>query len=80
MLTSYDPQQTAQMDVESRARQSLGVSMVVLAIEQRHPSGGVLVDVSCSKGKLWSFVGDRTERYIGYQKGGISQFISHLIF
>ncbi len=71
MLTSYDQKHSAQMDVESRARQSLGASsdliyqMVAQAIAQRHPGGGVLVDVGCGNGKLWSFVGDRTERYIG---------------
>ncbi len=40
MLTSYDQKHSAQMDVESRARQSLSASMVALAIAQRHPSGG----------------------------------------
>ncbi|BAZ32289.1 hypothetical protein NIES4074_47910 [Cylindrospermum sp. NIES-4074] len=57
--------------VENRARQSLGASsdpvyqMVARTVAQRHSGGGVLVDVGCGNGKLWSFVGDRGERYIG---------------
>ena len=45
--------------------------MVAQAIAQRDPSGGVLVDVGCGNGKLWSFVGDRTERFFGSKKRGI---------
>jgi hypothetical protein len=60
MITSHDMGQTGQMDVEARARQSQGASsnaiyeMVARAIAQRHPGGGVLVDVGCGAGKLWS--------------------------
>ncbi|MFQ4146231.1 class I SAM-dependent methyltransferase [Chlorogloeopsis sp. ULAP02] len=59
-----------QINVENRARQSLGSSsdpiyqMVARTVAQRHP-GGVLVDVGCGRGKLWSFVRDRFDRYIG---------------
>ncbi|MFM7574347.1 MAG: class I SAM-dependent methyltransferase [Snowella sp.] len=65
------------MDVEERAKQSLGGSsdpvyqMVNRAISQLN-SGGVLVDVGCGSGRLWSFVGDhavslrdRVDRYFG---------------
>jgi SAM-dependent methyltransferase len=68
-----------QMDVEVRAQQSQGASnnaiyeMVAKALAERHSRGGVLVDVGCGTGNLWSFVcgkqshteGDRTDRYIG---------------
>jgi 2-polyprenyl-3-methyl-5-hydroxy-6-metoxy-1,4-benzoquinol methylase len=58
------------MDVEERARQSQGGSsdpiyqMVAKSIAQLN-SGGVLVDVGCGSGRLWSFVGDRVDRYLG---------------
>lgn len=67
MISSYDNRQM----LENRARQSLGASsdpvyqMVARTVAQRHPSGSVLVDVGCGSGKLWSFVGDRFDRYIG---------------
>lgn len=57
--------------VETRARQSLGSSstpvyqMVAKAIAQQHPGGGVLVDVGCGAGNLWSYVKDKCDRYIG---------------
>lgn len=57
--------------VEMRARQSHGASsdpvylMVARAIAKHHPGGGVLLDVGCGSGKLWSFVRDRCDRYIG---------------
>ena len=71
MITSYNTGQTGQMDVETRARQSQGASsnaiyeMVARAIAQRHAGGGVLVDVGCGGGNLWSFVCAHFERYIG---------------
>ncbi len=71
MITSYNTGQTGQMDVETRARQSQGASsnaiyeMVARAIAQRHPGGGVLVDVGCGAGNLWSHVCERCDRYIG---------------
>ena len=51
-------------NVAERAKQSLGGSsdpvyqMVNRAISQLN-SGGVLVDVGCGSGRLWSFIGDR---------------------
>ena len=57
--------------VEDRARRSLGSSgdaiyrMVARAVEARHPGGGTLVDVGCGSGKLWPFVRDRFDRYVG---------------
>ncbi|HEX6748143.1 MAG TPA: class I SAM-dependent methyltransferase [Longimicrobium sp.] len=60
-----------QPGVEERARQSLGSSgeaiyrMVADAIAARHAGGGTLVDVGCGSGKLWPFVRDRFERYVG---------------
>jgi 2-polyprenyl-3-methyl-5-hydroxy-6-metoxy-1,4-benzoquinol methylase len=57
-------------NVAERAKQSLGGSsdpvyqMVAKALNQLN-SGGVLVDVGCGSGRLWSFVGDRVDRYLG---------------
>ena len=57
-------------NVAERAKQSLGGSsdpvyqMVAKALNQLN-SGGVLVDVGCGSGKLWSFVSDRVDRYFG---------------
>ncbi|WP_016877373.1 class I SAM-dependent methyltransferase [Chlorogloeopsis fritschii PCC 9212] len=70
-MISFDGgKQIAVENIENRARQSLGSSsdpvyqMVARTLAQRH-SGGVLVDVGCGKGKLWSFVSDRFDRYVG---------------
>lgn len=65
------------MDVEERAKQSLGGSsnpvyqMVARTLKSVN-AGGVLVDVGCGSGRLWSFVGDRQaalcdriNRYLG---------------
>lgn len=38
--------------------------MVVRTLAQRHPGGGVVVDIGCGSGK-WSFVSDRFDYYIG---------------
>jgi 2-polyprenyl-3-methyl-5-hydroxy-6-metoxy-1,4-benzoquinol methylase len=71
MISSNDSQQIVQPDVENRAQKSLGASsdpiyqMVAKTLVQRHPGGGVLLDIGCGSGKLWSFVGDRCDRYIG---------------
>lgn len=57
-------------NVAERAKQSLDGSsdpvyqMVNRAITQLN-SGGVLVDVGCGSGRLWSFLGDRVDRYSG---------------
>jgi 2-polyprenyl-3-methyl-5-hydroxy-6-metoxy-1,4-benzoquinol methylase len=57
--------------VEERARASLGASgeaiyrMVAAAIAARHPGGGTLLDVGCGSGRLWPFVRDRFDRYVG---------------
>jgi len=70
---------TGQMDVEVRAIQSKGASnnaiyeMVAKALTECHSGGGVLVDVGCGTGNLWSFVCGKqshaeaysTDRYIG---------------
>jgi 2-polyprenyl-3-methyl-5-hydroxy-6-metoxy-1,4-benzoquinol methylase len=56
--------------VTERAKQSLGGSsdpvyqMVARAMNQLN-SGGVLVDVGCGSGRLWSFISDRVDRYLG---------------
>ncbi len=71
MIASHDIGKTGQMDVETRARLSVGASsaaiyeMVARAVAQRHAGGGVLVDVGCGKGNLWPFVRERFDRYIG---------------
>ncbi len=57
--------------VHSRAGQSLGISdaaiylMVAEALKDRDKSGGVLVDVGCGTGQLWSHVGKQFTRYVG---------------
>src|SRR6266516_3673457 len=57
-------------EAESRARQSLGVSeaaiyrMVAEVLKERS-SGGVLLDVGCGAGQLWSVVHERFARYVG---------------
>ena len=62
MITAQAVEQTNAIDVETRARQSHGISnpaiyeMVAKAIAQRHTGGGVLVDVGCGAGNLRSFV------------------------
>jgi 2-polyprenyl-3-methyl-5-hydroxy-6-metoxy-1,4-benzoquinol methylase len=79
MITSDNPKPTGRMDVETRAKQSQGASnhaiyeMVARAIAGRHSGGGVLVDVGCGAGNLWSYVCPRKvtlqefrfDRYIG---------------
>jgi len=60
-----------QPSVEARARASLGASgeaiyhMVARAVAARHPGGGTLLDVGCGSGRLWPFVRDRFDRYVG---------------
>ncbi len=67
-------------EAERRARQSLGISeaaiygMVVRALEGRHGSGGVLVDVGCGTGQLWPHLGDRFARYIGVDAARYEDF------
>lgn len=62
---------TGPSTVEARARASLGASgeaiyrMVAAAIAVRHPGGGTLLDVGCGSGRLWPFVRDRFDRYVG---------------
>lgn len=71
MISSDDSQQIVQPDVENRAQKSLGASsnpiyqMVARTLTQRHPGGGELLDIGCGSGKLWSFVGDHCDHYIG---------------
>ena len=71
MIASDDIEETRQMDVETRALQSRGASstpvyeMVAKAIAARYQGGGVLVDVGCGNGHLWSFVREHFDRYIG---------------
>ncbi len=58
-------------NVENRAKQSLGASgdhiyqMVARIIAQGHSQGGVLVDVGCGQGKLYSLVNNGFNRYLG---------------
>jgi SAM-dependent methyltransferase len=58
-------------DVETRARKSLGSSAnaiyraVADAVSERHSGGGILIDVGCGAGNLWSFLGSRFDRYVG---------------
>jgi len=71
-MISFDGgKQVALESLQNRARQSLGSSgdpiyqMVATTVAQRHAPGGVLVDLGCGQGKLWSFVSDRFDRYVG---------------
>jgi SAM-dependent methyltransferase len=58
-------------EVETRARISSGASeaaiyrMVAEALEGHHAGGGVLVDVGCGTGFLWSYLRERFGRYVG---------------
>ena len=60
-----------QIETEVRARKSQGISgdaiyeMVDSALEKRHSSGGILLDVGCGSGHLWRFVQTRFARYVG---------------
>ncbi len=59
------------VDVETRARQSLGTSgdpiyrAVADAVAKSHSGGGILIDVGCGTGNLWSYLGSRFDRYVG---------------
>jgi SAM-dependent methyltransferase len=59
------------VDVETRARQSRGISVtpvyrvVAEALTERHSGGGILIDVGCGAGNLWDYLGSRFDRYIG---------------
>ncbi|MBD2503653.1 class I SAM-dependent methyltransferase [Anabaena azotica] len=72
MISSDGSEQIVQPDVENRAQKSLGASsdpiyqMVAKTLAKRYLGGGVLVDIGCGSGKLWSFVGDRSDCYIGF--------------
>ncbi len=58
-------------DVEARARQSEGSSdaaiyyMVAEVLRAHHKGGGLLVDVGCGSGQLWSVVQEDFARYVG---------------
>jgi SAM-dependent methyltransferase len=39
--------------------------MVTRALEHRHKGGSVLLDVGCGTGRLWAYVGDRFDHYLG---------------
>lgn len=60
-----------QLSVQERARRSLGSSgdaiyrMVAEVVAERHPGGGTLLDVGCGSGRLWSWLEDRFDRYVG---------------
>jgi SAM-dependent methyltransferase len=57
--------------VETRARQSLGISgdpiyrAVADAVTERHSGGGILIDVGCGAGNLWSYLRSHFDRYVG---------------
>lgn len=58
-------------DVETRARQSLGIShaaiyrMVAGVLKRRKKGGGVLIDVGCGWGQLRPYLGELFDSYIG---------------
>lgn len=59
------------LDVEARARRSLGTSAdpiyraVAEALDGRHPGGGTLIDVGCGTGHLWQVLRPRFVSYVG---------------
>ena len=59
------------LDVEARARRTLGTSLeavyrlVAASLAGRHPGGGVVVDVGCGVGNLRRFLAPRFDRYVG---------------
>ena len=61
----------APADLDARARQSCGTSAdpiyraVAAALAGRNPGSGTLVDLGCGGGRLWDFVRDRFQRYVG---------------
>lgn len=65
------PSAKSENDVESRARQSQGISnsaiyrMVERALHTRGIKGGVFVDVGCGAGNLWPHLRDSFDRIIG---------------
>jgi 2-polyprenyl-3-methyl-5-hydroxy-6-metoxy-1,4-benzoquinol methylase len=58
-------------NIEARARQTRGTSadaiyvMVREALQQRNVSRGILLDVGCGTGQLWTYVDSFFERYVG---------------
>lgn len=69
MVPSFDT--TASAPVETRARQSRGISnqaimeMVVRALDQRNIGGECIADVGCGRGDLFEYVRPRFSRYVG---------------
>jgi SAM-dependent methyltransferase len=61
----------AQPDRVARARSSGGASadaiyrMTADAVAARHPGGGTLLDVGCGSGRLWPWLRDRFDAYLG---------------
>ncbi len=57
--------------VETRARLSLGTSgdpiyeAVRKVLALRYSAGGTIIDVGCGAGRLWSYLEDRFDRYVG---------------
>lgn len=68
MMTSVD----AVASLESRARATLGASSDAIyralagALDARALRGGTFVDVGCGRGDLRRFLGDRFDRYVGF--------------
>lgn len=58
-------------ELESRARQSQGTSAAAIyrrvaeVIRGKHQGGGLLLDVGCGTGNLWSYLRGQFERYAG---------------
>ena len=62
---------SAPPDLETRARLSGGTSdlaiyhMIARVLSDRRIQGGILIDVGCGAGGLWSHINQRFDRYIG---------------
>jgi 2-polyprenyl-3-methyl-5-hydroxy-6-metoxy-1,4-benzoquinol methylase len=73
-------------DVETRARQSQGISsepiyrMVAKALEEREAGGKLLIDVGCGAGNLWFFLQHRFESYSGVDAARYEGFPSDAHF
>ena len=84
MISPDKSQQNIASDIESLARQSLGSSCppftqrVAKILVERGFRNGILVDVGCGNGNLWSIIGDRFQKYLGVdavQYAGLPQAV-----
>ncbi len=74
------------LPIEERAQLSRGTSnvaiyqMVANALIDRHMGGGVLLDVGCGTGQLWSYIADHFHRYEGADAVRYDGFPAEAVF